>query len=523
MDLSSIGRRLDQGLAVFAPRLAASRARARAALDGMERAAELVRRFEGASTGRNAANWFATNGSMDSELRSSLSRLRARSRDLTSNNCWASSAVDALQSDLIGTGILWKPRTRARKANVQLEDKARRLFEPWFESTACDLRARQTGYAMQSTAAREMVEAGEVLVRRVWTTDSEVPFRLQFLEADHIDTARDGLMQPDGGIIVQGVEYDPSGKVRAYYLFRNHPGDWASALNLNSERVPASDVIHLFETLRFGQSRGLTRAAPCLIRLRNFDEYEGAEEIRKKVLACFVGFVHDLALDASPHAGLGEPTDEDGDPANGVAPVRKFSPGTWQSLPPGKGITFGEPKGDDNYVPYSQISLRGVAAAYGVTYERLTGDLKGVNFSSGRMGNIRYHALLDRLTWLTIVPVLCDRIFDWFVEAMAIKGELPRGERAASWTAPRRPMVDPSVELPAEQAAVRAGFKTRRSVIRSMGEDPAEVEREFVEENAAADSLGLSFDSDGRRPVQQSGDSEPSDDPPETEGADTAD
>lgn len=500
MDLGRIGRSIDQGLAVLAPGWAAKRAQARGLLEARGRALELARRYDAAGVGRQNAGWYASNGSPDSELRPALFRLRARSRDLTANNVWAASAVDSLQTDIVGTGIVWKPK--AEQGAEQLEARARALFQPWFESTRCDLRGRQNGYALQSTAVREMIEAGEFLVRRVWTGESPVPFRLLFLEADHLDTGKDGYTLADGGRIMQGVEYGPTGRVRAYWLYREHPGELVSALNLTSDRVPAEDVLHVFEVLRFGQSRGIPRGTPCMLRLRAFDEYENAEEMRKKVLACFVGFVHDLSPDESPTLGLGESVDEDGDPANGVAPIRKFTPGTFQGLPPGKSITFGQPTGDDNYPEFANVTLRGVAQGYGVTYERLTGDLRGTNFSSGRMGALKYHALLDRLTWHTVVPQLCDGVWRWFAEAMALVGEFGPDQVSAVWTAPRRPMVDPSVEVPAAVKAVRAGLTTRSAAVRSLGDDPEEVEAEFAAENKRADALELSFDSDGRRPEQ---------------------
>lgn len=504
MDIQELGRKLDRAIAVAAPQWAARRVRARGLMEAGEKARDVVRRFDAASVGRRTAGWNAGAGSMDSEMRPALHRLRYRARDLTSNDVWATSAIEALQTDLVGTGIRWRPKTDAEKPNASIEDRARRLFLPWFESKRCDIRNKQTGYGLQSIAAREMCEAGEFLVRRIWTGESPVPFRLQFLEPDHLDTLKDGWTFNDGHRIVQGVEYDRYSRVVAYWLFRDHPGDFATSLNFTSERVPAGDVLHVFEELRFGQTRGIPRATPCMLRMRSFSEYEDAEEVRKKVLACFVAFVHDLAPEeAAVGAGIGEAGNDPGDPANGVGAVRKFSPGTFQGLPTGKTITFGQPTGDDNYVDFAGITLRGISAAFGPTYERITGDLRGVNFSSGRMGALKYHAILDRLSWLTLIPQLCDGIFDWFLEAMTLMGELNPEQVGSVWTPPRRPLVDPTVEIPALAAGVRAGFQTRSEVVSSLGDDPREVERQFADENRRADELKLSFDSDGRRPLQQ--------------------
>lgn len=505
MDIRNIGRAIDRGIAVLAPVYAARRARARGLIDAYETASDQVRRFEAASTGRNAGNWNATSGSMDAEIRPALARLRNRSRDMTANNCWAASAVEAYQTDLVGTGFLWKPLGVNRKPLPErLETKARRIFQQWYESTRCDIQNALSMPSMQSLIVREMIEAGEVIVRRIWTGETPVPFRLQVLEADHLDLSKDGYTLENGGRIVQGVEYDRVGRVRAYWLLRDHPGDWSATLNMTSERIPAEDVIHLFERLRAGQTRGIPRGTPAMMKLRDHDDYEVAEQLRMKSLACLVGFVHDLGPDEGP--AIGSPTgraEDEGDPKNGVPATRRFSPGTWQTLPPGKTITFSRPTGDAQFAEYSHVSLRAVAAGYGVSYEKLSNDLRNVNFSSGRMGALKYHANLERLTWLTFVPILLDRLWEWVTEAVAIAGDQELQQSVvARWTGPRRPMVDPSIEVPAETRNVRAGFKTRREVVRELGYDPEEVEQEFQAENAAADRLQLSFASDGRRSEQ---------------------
>jgi capsid protein len=51
----------------------------------------------------------------------------------------------------------------------------------------------------------------------------------------------------------------------------------------------------------------------------------------------------------------------------------------------------------------------------------------------------------------------------------------------------------------AEVTAVRAGFKPRSAVINEMGYDEEEVDRQAAADNARADSLGLTYDSDPRK------------------------
>ncbi len=98
---------------------------------------------------------------------------------------------------------------------------------------------------------------------------------------------------PNGGFIVQGVEFDPLGRRRAYWMFPVHPGEVAMfrRASLTSQPVPASSVLHLFDRLRPGQVRGVPWLAPVILKLRDLDEYDDAELVRKKIEACFAAFV----------------------------------------------------------------------------------------------------------------------------------------------------------------------------------------------------------------------------------------
>jgi capsid protein len=47
--------------------------------------------------------------------------------------------------------------------------------------------------------------------------------------------------------------------------------------------------------------------------------------------------------------------------------------------------------------------------------------------------------------------------------------------------------------------AVRSGFKSRAEVVSEQGYDAEQIDAEQARDNARADALGLSHDSDGRR------------------------
>ena len=468
---------LDRAFLRWAPAAGYRRLRARAAAATIELS---LRKYEGAAVGRRTQGWRTSSSSANAEIGPSLIKLRDRCRALVRDNPWAKKAVRHIASQTVGTGIV--PRARGR--DVEESDRAQELWARWGETTQVDPEGRCDFYGIQALCARAVAESGEVLVRRRRRRASDglaVPLQLQVLESDHLDHARNE-MRPNGNRVVQGVEFDRLGRRVAYWLFPDHPGDsWPLRASNASQRVPARDVLHVFLPERAGQVRGVPWGAACVLRLRDLDEYEDAQLMRQKIASCFAAFVHDL--DGGMSEGLGEPGKTD-------VPIDQLEPGTIEYLPPGKGIEFARPPAVEGYEDFSRVTLRSVAAAFGVSYESLTGDLTRVNFSSGRMGWLTEQRDLGSWRKLYFVPGLCQGVWRWFGEAASLAGELERG-MAATWTPPRREMIQPGAEVRAMREQIESGMLSLSEAIRQLGYDPRGLLRELGDDVESLAALGL--------------------------------
>ena len=274
---------LDRAIRWVAPASALRRARIRAAI------AMLARSYEGARVGRRTEGWVVAGTSANAEIGTAIGRLRDRSRDLVRNNPYAAKASHAVVSNLVGTGIL----PRARSGDAAVNETADKLWARF--AATCDADGLTDFSGLQALVVRAMVESGECLVRirdRRLEDGLPLPLQLQLLEPDHLDTARTGDL-PNGGFVVQGVEFDPLGRRRAYWLYPVHPGEVAMfrRASLTSQPVPAASVLHLFDRLRPGQVRGVPWFSAVILKLRDLDEYDDAELVRKKIEACFAAFV----------------------------------------------------------------------------------------------------------------------------------------------------------------------------------------------------------------------------------------
>jgi len=449
-----------------------------------------ARSYEGAGKGRRHDGWTTTSASANSLVGSHAGLLRQRSRDLLRNNAYAAAAIRALTSNIVGDGI--KPKSNT--GDQQLDAEVDRLWKQWERVASGTLPVGF--YGLQALAVRSFLESGEVLLRRRRRRRVDalpVPMQIQILEADQLDATKNEVLNDSGARIVQGVEFSPTERRVAFHILRNHPGETVVQLRNGREvvRVFAEDIAHLYEPQRPGQVRGVPWLAPAIRRFRDLDDYEDAELVRKKVEACVAAFV---IGDEEAEEGIA-PKVEDSD----GNPIETLEPGLIAYTRGGKQVVFNQPHSVGGYDAYKRAELQSIAAAVGMTYELLSGDLSKVNFSSIRAGLIEFRRMVSAMRANLVIPMMCDPVWRWFIEAAIADGSLPKPIAGTTedvyrvkWTAPRFEEVDREKDAKAdrEELANAGGF---RSQLASKGIDFEEWIAEEIETRERLSEAGISF------------------------------
>lgn len=474
---------LDRMTSTIAPRWTLKRQRARYAGEMLE---ELVaRHYEGASSGHRTQGWNKAATDANAAIGPATAPLRQAARDLVRNNPYASAALASIVNETVGWGIVAKSTPRATA-----------LWRKWAETKACDADGQHDFYGLQKLALRTVAESGEVLVRRRFRLPSDglpIPMQIQILEPDFLDTTKDLITTPNGGRIVQGVEFSPIGERVAYWLFREHPGSIQGAYS-PSVRIPAEGVLHLFRGERPGQVRAVSWFAPSILKWKDLDDYDDATLIKQKIAACLAVFVRD-DLDGSG-APLGEPNDVP------TPAIDALTPGMVQNLPAGRQISVVDPPRVNEYGDFMDRNLRGIASGLRVLYESMTGDHRDLSFSAARMSRLAHQPDVDDWRWRIMIPGFCDPVWAWAMQAATIAGLLTGDVPAAAWTPPPLPFIDPSTEGLAIQRNVRTGITTMQEELRARGLDPAAVLAEIKAWNTVIDEKGIILDSDPRKMTQ---------------------
>lgn len=430
----------------------------------------LARAYEGAA---RTDGWRPRRGgaSANADHAADGRELRIRARSLVQNVPYIARGLQAKVSAAIGTGI--EPRFEGDQADV-----LNGLWATWVK--VADADAIFDLYGLQAAAYRAMEQDGEVLIRRrprLPTDNLPVPLQLQLLEIDWLDGGKSSTSRT-GNTIINGIEYDALGKPAAYWLFDEHPGEtqkWFRRTGA-SRRVEAKDILHLFAPTRPGQGRGITGLAPIIARTRDLALYEDAELQRKnletRMAVALSGDASAMQNDAvfgmpAPNGAEGERVygDRGAIPSGGIV-----------ELPPGVNITTIEPKPAAGYVEACKLSLHLIAAGWGVPYESMTGDMLEVNFSSARIRQIDFRRDVEQLQWLVLIPRLCERICDWFIEAAVMGSKVrPSNSRRVDHSTPRWDYVNPAQDVAAEIDAISAGLLTPSEALRRRGYKPEQV------------------------------------------------
>jgi len=451
--------------------------------------------WDAAGNGRRMRGWNPGLTGPNSALIYAADTIRARCRDMIRKNPWAGSAVNSSVANVVGNGI--KPQSHAPGEYKQ------KIQDLWNDSVGeLDSAARCDFYGLQSLIWKSAQEGGECIIRmrpRLASDRLAVPIQAQVLEAEHLPEFYN-MQMPNGDVVRAGIEFDQLGRRVAYWLYREHPGDRALFLsdNLIPIQVPAflngvPNVIHVYPVLRPGQMRGMPWLTPVLARLYEIDQCEDAEIVKRKVQNMFCAFVRKNSPEDSV---AGENTEN-----NREATVElELGPGLMEVLLPGEDVVFAEPKGDVGAAEiFIRVCLRAIAAGLGLTYEQLTGDMTGVNYSSARVALLEFRRLCEQYQRQVMIFQFCQPFFNAWLDAAVIGGSIalpgyaqnPRPYRKVEWHPPRWDWVSPKDDIAAERAAVEACFKSRARVINEMGDDEEQVDAEIGRDHERERRLGI--------------------------------
>ena len=214
--------------------------------------------------------------------------LLKNSRYWERNNAYANKLIDLFEAFTVGSnGLHLVPSSSDEDWN----EAAAEWWKNWCEQPARD--NFQSLGMLQGLMAREWFVDGEIFVNLTSDPSTGRP-AIQLVESHRIETPGDkGLYEGDG--ITDGVETDPAGRPTAYYVRQRDTSSFygsnsllAGAMQSNYAspgtyaRISAGNMIHIFEPVRAGMTRGLPMLYAVERDLHDLDDLQDLEMQKAK-------------------------------------------------------------------------------------------------------------------------------------------------------------------------------------------------------------------------------------------------
>lgn len=457
------------------------------------------RGFDASKVSNLLNDWNVSNESADDVIKQGLKRLRSRSRDMAINNDYAKRFLNMVTNNIVGASGI-KLQCKARDNNGALDKEGNRIIEEqwkeWGEKENASVTGQLTWVDTQRLVAETVAKDGEVFVRKI-PYNNEFKFSLQIIEGDHLDEELNKILK-NGNTIRMGIEYDKWMKPQAYHFLKNNPNDSLYGNGKNSyERVPASEIIHVYIMDRPNQSRGVPWMASSLKRLKMIGAFEESELVSARIASCKMGMI--LSPDGQHYTG--DETDATGQL------IENASPGQFVTLPNGYDFkSFDPTHPTSNFGNFVKAILRGASSGLNVSYNNLANDLEGVNFSSARFGELD-----ERDQWRTkqnwFIESLIKPVYSSWLKNGMLSGKIPlpmsKIEKFLNtrWVPRGWDWVDPLKDTQSNILAVKNGLKTLTEVIGEQGKDFEDVLDQVASEREKMEKLGISFDEEITKPV----------------------
>lgn len=451
--------------------------------------------FIAAAQDRFTASWLATARDINEELRGDLDRLIARSREMARNNDYAKRFLTLVAQNVVGPrGFILQSRVEERPgipdslANSAIEG----AFARWSRRGSAEITGTMSFVDLCRAVVTAVARDGGALVRIVRGSEANNPERLAY---QHVDIARLATQHNQAAAagrnaIVMGIEIDTWGRVVAYWIKPQINSGQA-------ERVPASDMLHIYLPEMPEQVRGIPWMHAAMLAMHDLGEFNRSALLAARRGADTLGFI--VSPDGSGE-GMSDATESDT-----AEPLKISAPGIYDVLPEGYDIRTPEYNYPNQvYDGFVNEILRRIASGLSVSAHNLTGNMTQVNYSSARIAE-----LAERDRWMMLqewfVGLFLEPVFDeWFARALTAGAlVMPNGSalpaakaekfRAHEWQGRRWQWVDPEKDINAARLAVKSGIASPQMIAAQNGVDVEDVINSTAafEAMVAAKKVGL--------------------------------
>lgn len=468
---------LDKLISTVAPNTALKRTLARKHLEVLNSGYS----HHGASRQKKSLiGWISNGGSPKEDIDLNLDLLRERSRDLYMGVPLATGAIKTLRTNVVGQGLKLKPQPDALFLGMsddeadQWETTVEREFSLWADSVNCDVVRNNNFYELQQLAFLSWLVSGDCFALLPTIPRPQMPYdlRVQLIEADRVCTPDDKTSDKN---ISAGVEKNDNGEIVAYHVAQFHPKGFLSTVKKwvrvesFGKKTGRPNILHLMESERPEQTRGVPILAPVVESLKQLGRYSDAELMAAVVSGMYTVFIKTNSNSDEIPMGEMVPDEQRVDDADENS--YELGNGAIIALGENESIEQANPgRPNTAFDGFVTAICRQIGSALEIPYELLLKHFQA-SYSASRAALLEAWKMFRmRRTWLA--SDFCQPIYDeWLAEAVA-KGRIyapgffddpiiRKAYSGAEWNGPTQGQLDPVKEVDAATKRVEQGFSTK--------------------------------------------------------------
>lgn len=450
---------IDNVIAAVSPKRAYEREAWRQGLEAM-------RGYDAAGFGRINSGWRVHNESAEVTDRNSRDVVRARARDLERNSDILQAVVLAYKRNVVGKGYTLRAKTGDDELNRRIES----LWRQWCKPRNCDVTGEQSFNAILRMAVERKKVDGGILFLFRHTPGGVVPFKLQAIEVDELDTTR-STPRRQGNRVVGGIEYN---------AWRHPVGYWIQQYDLEGWRllepiyIDAKDVYFLKSKRRPSQIREMSDMSHTITRIRDVNEFINAVSIKERIAACLAVLIK-KTIPTGTSLGRSGVRGPDG---RVDYSAKKLGPGMIMEMGAGDEAQVVDPKGAaTDATAFLKVQQGLIGAGQGLSYEAVSRDMSGSTYSSARQ-----NAIEDEDTYTEDMELLTEfmsEVYEQFVISCYLSGQInlpgfwdKKAEYMNhAWVKSPKKWIDPAKESTADKTALQSGQKTYPEICAERGKD----------------------------------------------------
>lgn len=391
--------------------------------------------------------WWAVLQNPDNKVQTILQDSRFYSRLLTDRDPYMAKYRALLGVYIVGEdGLRLEPQLANydKRSRTKVIANIKAQWKEW--GKVADVSGRLAWPDIERLVIQNCARDGEVFIRFIVGKGiNKFGFALEIKDPVLLDETYDAVANISGNRIIQGVELDKYNRAVAYWFWTSYMDERYPTKGRERERVPAEEMIHVYEPQNAQQCRGLPWTSNVILMFARFHEYMDATlqaaqmasnipVIIKTTETRTVDYMED-ATATNPVDGTGTnqgPAEANGQGSNstfnglaaalGIAPNLHGNPYanvnglTFLELPPNKDAVIPQWNiPNQNFSLSCKVWLHSIATGLSVSYTSLTSDGGDENYSSGRLNSIVERDVWQyRTRW--IIRNLHEKVYAKWIE-----------------------------------------------------------------------------------------------------------